>query len=56
MRVNELTNAILLAIEHAELVKMEWIDELHDICKLHNLYGVPERTTFVGRDGTTITV
>ena len=53
-RVNALTNAILLAIEHAEPVKMEWIDELHDICRLHNLYGVPERKVLHGVDGTTI--
>lgn len=55
-RVNALTNAILLAIEHAECVDTAWCDELYDICRLHNMFGVPERTVVHGADGTTITL
>lgn len=55
-RVNALTNAILLAIEHAECVDMTWVNELYDICRLHNMFSVPKRTVIHGADGTTFTL
>lgn len=55
-RVNALTNAVLLAIEHAECVNMTWVDELQNICLLHNQHSVPERTVIHGLDGTTFTL
>ena len=51
-RVKELANAAILAMENGQEVNLRWLDELHDICRLHNLFGVRERMIMHAADGT----
>lgn len=55
-RVKELVNAAIVAMENGQEVNLTWLDELHDICRLHNLFGIPKKTILHGLDGTTYVV